>query len=52
LNKGILNAVWEIIFLFEKGGDRHETVYDSKGCPLQPGMLMAVPGMTLNCPNK
>jgi hypothetical protein len=37
-------------FLFEKGGERHETVYDSKGCPLQQGLLMVVLGMTLNCP--
>jgi hypothetical protein len=32
-----------------KGGERNETLYVSKGCPLQPGLLMLVPGMTLNC---
>ena len=36
----------------EKGGERHETLCDSKGCPLQPGLLSLVPGMTLNCLNK
>jgi hypothetical protein len=34
-----------------KGGEIHETIYDSTGCALQPGMLVSVPGTTLNCPN-
>jgi hypothetical protein len=45
-----LSAVWEVSYLNEKGGERHETFYDPKGCPLQPGLLSCVPGMTLNCP--
>jgi hypothetical protein len=36
----------------EKGGERHETFYDSKSCSLQPGLQSFVPGMTLNCLNK
>jgi hypothetical protein len=36
----------------EKGGERDETLCDSKGCPLQPGLPASVPGMTLNCLNQ